>query len=331
MERPTRCRHSAAMAPNDAPVPDLTARQLLAVLTVAEQGSFVAAASVLKTSQPALTRTIQRVEDVLGTALFERTTRRVRPTAAGRAFLPVAERLLHELRFAARSLRAAASAAEARGRVVLASLMSAATGGPLPAILAAWCAARPAVEVELREGVHGAVLAEVRGGGADFGIAYLDPLPEDLEALPLGLERFALVVPAAHPLARREGDPGGVSLAALAGERLIAFPPDSRTRRLIEEAEAEAGIALRRAALTVGQVATMLRLVRAGAGVAIVPSGAVAGSGGGEQGLVALPLASPALARRIGIVLPRGRGLPAPAADLRDALLEAWPAGPIDA
>jgi DNA-binding transcriptional LysR family regulator len=41
------------------PVPDLSARQLLAVMTVAEQGSFVAAAAILKCSQPGLTRTIR--------------------------------------------------------------------------------------------------------------------------------------------------------------------------------------------------------------------------------------------------------------------------------
>ncbi len=62
-------------------------------VAVAEQGSFVAAAAVLKCSQPGLTRTVRRVEDVLGAALFERTTRRVRLTAAGRGFCCKARRL----------------------------------------------------------------------------------------------------------------------------------------------------------------------------------------------------------------------------------------------
>jgi DNA-binding transcriptional LysR family regulator len=55
-------------------VPDLSARQLHAVLAVAEYNSFIAAAAFLKTSQPALTRTIMRVEDVLGVRLFDRST-----------------------------------------------------------------------------------------------------------------------------------------------------------------------------------------------------------------------------------------------------------------
>jgi DNA-binding transcriptional LysR family regulator len=51
----------------------ISARQLPAVLAIADYGSFIAAAAFLKTSQPALTRTIKWIEDVLGVRLFERT------------------------------------------------------------------------------------------------------------------------------------------------------------------------------------------------------------------------------------------------------------------
>lgn len=304
------------------PLPDLSVRQLLAVLTVAEQGSFVGAAAVLKMSQPALTRVVRRVEDVLGAALFERTTRRVRLTQSGRDFLPVAERLLNELRIAARSLRE--NAGEARGRVTLASIMSAVTG-PLPAILAAWTAARPGVEVVLREGVHGAVLQEVRGGAADFGLTYVDEVPEDMTAQPLGRERFVLVAPPGHRLAQREG---AVALSEVVGERLVSFPPESRTRRIIDAAAAKGGLTLRHA-VTVSQFATMLRLVRAGAGLAIVPGSAVAGPGG--EGLFAVPLARPGLTRRIGLVTPTGRAPGPVAAGLLAALRDGWPGSAINA
>jgi len=305
--------HSGTMA--QGPVPDLGMRQLQAVLAVAEQGSFVAAAAVLKTSQPALTRTVRRVEDVLGVALFERTTRRVRLTAAGRDFVALAERLLNDLRLAAGSMRAAAE--EQRGRVVLASIMSAASG-PLPAILAAWHAARPAVELQLREGVHGTVLEDVRGGLADLGITYVDDLPVELTATPLGREVFVAVAPPAHALATREM----VALAELAAVPLVSFPPESRTRRTIDAAAAAANLSLRHTVI-VTQFATMLRLVRAGVGLAIVPAGALVGFGG--EGLVALPLAPPGLSRRIGLVTLPGRSLPPPAASLLALLREAWP------
>ena len=88
-----------------ANVPDLTARQLHAVLAVAEYNSFIAAAAFLKTSQPALTRTIKRVEDVLGVRLFDRSTRRVAITTAGKEFVAVAERMLNDLRISVSSMR----------------------------------------------------------------------------------------------------------------------------------------------------------------------------------------------------------------------------------
>ena len=103
-------------------IPDLGSRQLLAVLAIADYGSFIAAAAFLKTSQPALTRTIKRIEDVLGVSLFDRTTRRVQLTAAGREFVAVAERVLNDLRISVRSMRNLVD--QQRGQVIVASIMS---------------------------------------------------------------------------------------------------------------------------------------------------------------------------------------------------------------
>src|ERR671926_421023 len=80
-----------------ADIPDIRAKELLTVIALSEYGSFVAAAAHLKTSQPALTRTVKRVERVLGVTLFARNTRRVEITDAGREFVAVAERVLNDL------------------------------------------------------------------------------------------------------------------------------------------------------------------------------------------------------------------------------------------
>src|SRR4029077_5970567 len=136
-------------------VPDLTARQLHAVLSVAEYGSFIAAAALLKTSQPALTRTIKRVEDFLGVRLFDRSTRRVEITVAGREFISVAERMLNDLRISVRSMREIGE--QQRGQVIVSSIMSVANS-VLPQIVASYRAASPGVELHFREGVHGTVL-----------------------------------------------------------------------------------------------------------------------------------------------------------------------------
>src|SRR5262245_26945558 len=86
-------------------VPDLRTRELRAVVALAEYGSFVSAASFLKTSQPALTRAIKRVEKILGVTLFARSTRQVEITAEGREFVAVSERVLKDLQLMIRSLR----------------------------------------------------------------------------------------------------------------------------------------------------------------------------------------------------------------------------------
>src|SRR5262245_52684829 len=180
-------------------VPDLSARQLHAVLAVAEYNSFIAAAAFLKTSQPALTRTIKRVEDVLGVRLFDRSTRRVTITAAGREFVAVAERMLNDLRISVGSMRQLSE--QQRGQIIISSIMSVATG-LLAAIVAKYRASRPGIEIILREGVHGTVLEDIRSGAADLGATYVDDVPDFVVSKRVSREVFDVILPRAHPLTK---------------------------------------------------------------------------------------------------------------------------------
>src|SRR3974390_1411674 len=105
-----------------ANVPDLTARQLHAVLAVAEYRSFIAAAAFLKTSQPALTRTIKQIETALGVSLFSRSTRQVAITEAGKEFAALAERLLSDLKIGIENMRELGE--QQRGQIIVSSIMS---------------------------------------------------------------------------------------------------------------------------------------------------------------------------------------------------------------
>ena len=298
-----------------ASLPDLSARQLEAVLALAEYGSFVAAAARLRISQPALTRLVKRLETSLGVRLFERSTRKVQITAAGREFAAVAERMLNDLGITVRSVREVAE--ERRGLVVISSVMSVA-GGLLPGIIASYRTDRPGVEIHVREGVHATVVEDVRSGVADFGIGYVDELPEFAVGTPLGRETFCAVVPTRHKLASKRH----VSLADLVGQPIVALPTESRTRHTIDAAAATAGLTLRQM-VTVTQVATLLGLVGAGVGVGIVPKGAVRGPMG--RGLRVIPLGPPLLTRRLGLIALRERE-PTPAASGFLALLRRrWP------
>jgi DNA-binding transcriptional LysR family regulator len=283
-------------------VPDLTARQLHAVLAVAEYNSFIAAAAFLKTSQPSLTRTIMRVEDVLGVRLFDRSTRRVAITAAGKEFVAVAERMLNDLRISIRSMREVGE--EQRGQIIISSIMSVANA-LIPAVAAKYRASRPGIEIMLREGVHGAVLEDIRSGTADLGATYVDNVPDFVEAKRVSREVFVVILPRGHPLteiAKRSA----VTLTELVNFPLVSLPHESRTRRTIDGAASSAGLTLRHVA-TVTQFTTMMSFVRAGVGIAVVPSGAIAGLLGKD--LAVLKLIRPRLSRDVGLIWLREREL----------------------
>jgi DNA-binding transcriptional LysR family regulator len=298
-------------------VPDLSARQLRAVLAVAEYNSFIAAAAYLKTSQPALTRTIKRVEDVLGVRLFDRSTRRVEITAAGKEFVAVAERMLNDLRISVTSMREIG--AEQRGQIIISSIMSIANG-LLPTIVAKYRASRPGIEIILREGVHGTVLEDIRSGTADLGITYVDDVPDFIEAKRISREVFDVILPRTHPLAKRSMR-GAVALTDLVSFPFVSLPYDSRTRRIIDGAASTAGHTLQHVA-TVTQFATMMSFVRAGVGIAIVPSGAVAGFLGKD--LAVLKLTKPRLSRDVGLIKLRERELSPAAKGFAIIVEEMW-------
>lgn len=299
---------------NEAKIPDLSSRQLQTIVALSEYKSFIAAASLLKTSQPAITRSLKHIEDILGVRLFERSTRSVRITAAGKEFVAVAERILNDLRITLRNMRDLSD--QQRGQVIVSSIMSVANG-QLPRLIADYRKTFPGIEIHVRDGVHGGVLEDVRSGAADFGITYLGELPALVQALPLGRESFTVVVPRGHEFAKRKK----VALTDLKDQPLVSFPSESRTRRIIDGAASRAGLPLHHVA-TVTQFATMLGFVRAGVGIAIAPKTGVELSLGKE--LHAIPISNPPLWRELGIICLRERE-PFPAASgLMDLVRNGW-------
>jgi DNA-binding transcriptional LysR family regulator len=283
--------------------PDLTSRQLQTILALAEYGSFIAAASLLKTSQPAVTRTVKHVEEVLGIKLFERSTRSVQITAAGKEFVAVAARMLNDLKITLRSMRELSD--QRRGQIIISSIMSVANG-KLPGLVSAYRLDHPGIELHVRDGVHGTVIEDVRSGASDFGITYLDDLPDPFLSVRVGREDFIIVLPKNHELARSKT----LSLLDLKGVPLVSLPRDSRTRRVIDGAASSVGLTLNHV-VTVSQFATMLGFVRAGIGLAIAPKSGVASFLGKE--LNAIPIRGRPLARDLGIITLKERE-PSPAA-----------------
>jgi DNA-binding transcriptional LysR family regulator len=244
--------------------PDLSSRQLRAVLAVAEYRSFIAAAAFLKVSQPALTRTIKLIENALGVELFTRTTRQVAATLAGKEFIALAERLLSDLVLGIDNLQRHAT--HQRGRLAISSVLSFADES-FASLLTAYRREYPSVEVILREGMQDHVVDDLRSGAADIGIGYTNNLPDIFVADARGVETLHVVFRTSNPLATRKK----VAMSELKDLDLVSYPMDSRTRRLLDSAAAAAKF-LPRHTVTVNRLPTLLRLVREGIGIAVVPS-----------------------------------------------------------
>lgn len=293
--------------------PNLSSRQLGAVLAVAEYRSFIAAASSLKMSQPALTRTIKQIEAELGVQLFSRSTRQVAITAAGKEFAALAERLLNDLKLGVENMRELAD--QPRGQIVVASVVSLANA-VLPTLIADYSRKYPGIQLHLREGLHSVVREEVRSGLADFGIGYIDDAPKSFIAENLGVETFHVVLRRDSALARR----GKIELPTMANAALVSFPVESRTRRIVDAAAVGAGLSLRYL-MTTNRLPTLHGLVRNGVGFAVVPASERPSPD--DPDLVSRPLVGRRLSCPIGIMRLRERELTPAAAEFLN-LVRAW-------
>ncbi len=269
--------------------PDL--RQLRYFIAVAEEKHFGRAAARLSMTQPPLSQAIRALEDTLGVALFARTRRSVELTPVGADLLPEVRRLIA----AAEGLRPLAqSLARGEAGVLSLAFVSTADYGLLPLLLSDFGARHPRVRLQLTEATSDVQIDELVAGRIDAGLV-IAPLPPrhaaQLSWLPIARE--PLVIAMSSALAARldaapgvrarkrsvavEPDDGGwnpapISLADVADEPLVVFP-----RRLapgfydiIMDCYGVAGLAPRIGQEAI-QMQTIVSLVSAGMGVALVP------------------------------------------------------------
>ncbi len=172
---------------------DVTFRDLQTFLSVASTGSFRAAAARMFTSQPAVSRTIARLERELGAELLERGPRGTRLTPEGSILVEHA----HRLGSVIATLRSELADGR-RSRIRLGAAATAA-GSYLAPFLAEWIPAHPHVNVEVIE--DGAVKLRERlaEGACDLAIVPL-PVGDKLEAIPLAHLTVRAYFPPGHPL-----------------------------------------------------------------------------------------------------------------------------------
>lgn len=280
-----------------------TLADLRAFVTVGQLQSFAAAAKALHLSQPALSRRIAHLEDLLAVRLFDRTTRSVALTLLGRRFLSQVEGLVGELDRSVAGLR---DAADLEAGDVTVGCVFSAVHHFLPPVIRAFRERYPRVLVRIIEEGADEVLACVKQGDADFALNYIGMQDPEVEFTPLRKEPYVLACAADHPLARRRS----VRWAELAAYPLARVSHASRNRLFIDQALAELP-PLPRPVCEVRHVSTLIGLVEAGLGVAVVPQLTLPH---GSDTVVGVRLEQPDITRTIGITRRSGRSLP-PAAD----------------
>jgi DNA-binding transcriptional LysR family regulator len=286
-------------------IPPFNAKELHALVAIAHFGSLVGAAAFLQTSQSALSRMVTRIEKLVGVRLFVRSTRRIELTPAGREFVAVSERVLSDLQIAVNGLGEVAK--EQRGQVIVSSLPIV-VYRTLPSLVRAFRERRPNVAIQLRAGYSSAIVEDVTGGLADFGIISGELAPANIERIDLRRESLYVVFPADHPLAEPNVP---IRLSQLRDVPLVSPPRDSHTRLLVEGAAAAVRMTLRHAVVVPG-FPEMVEYVRAGVGPGIVPAGTLPEPLQGD--LRARLLSSPALAIPVSMIRLVGRHL-SPAAE----------------
>lgn len=249
---------------------------------LAEELHFGRAAERLAITQPPLSSGIKALEDELGVKLFERSSKHVALTPAGHAYLAEVRVVLDRVARAGETARAVA--AGLRGRLDI-GFTGSMVYRDMPAIVRAFSAQAPGIEVQLREMSTGEQLEALLHRQLHAGFINSSVVPEPLASLPLAEDHFVCCLPEGHAMAQHTT----LDLQALAAETFVMFSRD------VAPANHDNVIALfHRAGIhphtrhAARQWLTVVALVALGMGVALVPA---AMARAGAQGVRFVPIA----------------------------------------
>jgi DNA-binding transcriptional LysR family regulator len=242
--------------------------QLRCFVAVAEELHFSRAAERLNMTQPPLSRQIRLLEHHVGAQLLERNSRTVRLTAAGKAFFPEAARIL---RIAEEAMFTARRAAKGEQGSLAIGFTSASGYSLLPEVVRRLRERSPGVSLTLKELVSTVQVEALNAGELDLGLMRPHPVSGDLDSQLIATEGLMLAVHESDA----ERWPLEPTLADLHGRPFVMYSPyEARPfYQMLSERFARAGV-VPDVVEHIGQVHTMLALVRAGIGAALIAEGA---------------------------------------------------------
>ncbi|WP_332768791.1 transcriptional regulator CynR [Pseudomonas koreensis] len=230
-------------------------RHLRYLLAVADHGGFTRAAEALHVSQPTLSQQIRQLEETLGVTLFDRTSRTVKPTDAGAAYLECARRVLVELEAGKRALHDVKDLSRGTLRLAMTPTFMAYLVGPL---VRDFAARYPAIHLQIFELSMDDIEAGLADDSLDIAIAFTPVRNAEIECIPAFTETLAIMVGREHPLYASDSrllaeDIAQLDFALLAAEFI--------TRLSVDEYFRQQGITPK-VHIEVNSVSTLLEVVR---------------------------------------------------------------------
>lgn len=239
-------------------------RHLRYLLAVADNGGFTRAAEVLHVSQPTLSQQIRQLEETLGVSLFDRTSRTVKPTDAGLAYIGSARRVLVELAAGKRALHDVKDLSRGTLRLGMTPTFMAYLVGPL---VRDYIALYPNIHLQLFELSMDDIETQLANDSLDIAIAFDQVRSADIESIPAFTETLALMVGRNHPLYDCHATLTAEQLAPL---EFALLTPDFVTRACVDAFFAKVRITPK-VVVEVNSVNTLLEVMRYSAVATILP------------------------------------------------------------
>jgi len=271
---------------------NVTLKHLKAFVAISETGSFADASNQIHCSQPALSVTIKNLEIEVGGRLFSRTTRSLTLTPEGRAFLPIAQRLISDWDYALGDLKN--RFALNLGKLSIAAIPSFACDH-LPDVLSLFKQEFPDINISVDDVITEDVVDHVNNARVEVGITFEPPHLKGLNFHPLFQDSFVALLPKSHPLGKEKT----IHWHQLVSNDFITLQSPSSVRDLIDQHFERLNLNVQ-PAIETHQLSTIGRLVSSGLGVSIVPS--LCARQMEALGAICYPLSSPNVIREIGIL-----------------------------
>ena len=251
----------------------MNTKQFQYVLTLAHEGSFSKAADTLNISQPSLSQYIKKIEQEVGTTLFDRTNGDVRITDAGRVYIETARQILdleHQMETSISDI----SGNSAGSLIIGAAPYRAAS--MMPTIAKQFQSLHPGMHLIVREGTTAELVEGMEHGEYDLALTLLPIDGRVFNWEKIVEEELILAVPSSYPafstiaLASRKYP--AVDATVLNGQRMVMLTDAQYMQKQLQDILIEKKISIQTAAI-VKSLEAQIEFVKIGMGMALVPSG----------------------------------------------------------